>query len=317
MRIRFGTGIAVVVALVVGGVAGWFAAGAWGKSKCANMKVCKCENVETANDGRARSPSAPNGRARHSATADSKPRRKALIRSSADAEVQKRILENKISYLEKCIATAKGSDTQAGGSGNSDDGRAGSPLPAGNKRETKAEIIERLKKLPTDNERYFAFTRLDEKTQMSFTMGELKKLCPRQMTIDEELSEKFAERLDIMTEVTARRIGILEAFDPSGLNDEERKVHAEFMDFLAECPDVFAKMIDQRDSMTWGEVHGRIKKVISTYQRGAELVKKEHGMLVTQVVKSFEIPDGDAMELLATLDEVRDATSSGYFEKKD
>ena len=312
-----------MVALAVGGVAGWFAAGAWSKCenvevcKCENMKVCKCGNVETANDGRARSPSAPNGRAHRPATADSKPRRRALIRSSADAEVQKRILENKISYLEKCIAAAKGLSSKPDGSGASTDGRVGSPLPAGNKCETKAEIVERLMKLPTDTERYFAFTRLDEKTQMSLTMGELKKLCPRQMTIDEELAEKLAERLDKMTEVNARRIGILEAFDPSGLNDEERKVHAEFMDFLAECPDVFAKMIDQRDSMTWGEVNGRIKQMISTYKRGAELVKKEQGMLVTQVVESFEIPDGDALELRATLDDVWDATSSGYFEKKD
>ena len=301
--IAFATGrlgaFLAVVALAVGGVAGWFAAGAW--SKCENVEVCKCANVETANDGRARSPSAPNGRARRPATADSKPRRKALIRSSADAEVQKRILENKISYLEKCIAVAKGNDAK----------------PTPKKRETNAEIVERLMKLPTDTERYFAFTRLDEKTQMSLTIGELKKLCPRQMTIDEELAEKLAERLDKMTEVNARRIGILEAFDPSGLNDEERKVHAEFMDFLAECPDVFAKMIDQRDSMTWGEVNGRIKRMISTYKRGAELVKKEQGMLITQVVESFEIPDGDALELRATLDDVWDATSSGYFEKKD
>ena len=317
--IAFATGrlgaFLAVVALAVGGVAGWFAAGAW--SKCENVEVCKCANVETANDGRARSPSAPNGRARRPATADSKPRRKALIRSSADAEVQKRILENKIIYLEKCIAAAKELSSKPDGSGASTDGRAGSPLPAGNKRETKAEIIERLMKLPTDTERYFAFTRLDEKTQMSLTIGELKKLCPRQMTIDEELAEKLAERLDKMTEVNARRIGILEAFNPSGLNDEERKVHAEFMDFLAECPDVFAKMIDQRDSMTWGEVNGRIKRMISTYKRGAELVKKEQGMLITQVVESFEIPDGDALELRATLDDVWDATSSGYFEKKD
>ena len=57
--------------------------------------------------------------------------------------------------------------------------------------------------------------------------------------------------------------------------------------------------------------------MISTYKRGAELVKKEQGVLVTQVVKSFEIPDGDALELRATLDDVWDATSSGYFEKKD
>ena len=79
-----------VAALVVGVAAGWFAAGAWGN--CGNVELCNCGNVETANDGRARSPSAPNEKA--------KPQRKALIRSSANAEVQKRILENMIRYCE-------------------------------------------------------------------------------------------------------------------------------------------------------------------------------------------------------------------------
>ncbi len=46
------------------------------------------------------------------------------------------------------------------------------------------------------------------------------------------------------------------------------------------------------------------------------LVKMEREMLVTQTVKSFGIPDGDAVELRATLDEVRDATRFMYFEEK-
>jgi len=51
------TGIVVVfAALAIGGAAGWFAAGAWGKSKCENVEVCKCENVESANEGGARHP---------------------------------------------------------------------------------------------------------------------------------------------------------------------------------------------------------------------------------------------------------------------
>ena len=36
-----------------------------------------------------------------------------------------------------------------------------------------------------------------------------------------------------------------------------------------------------------------------------------------QTVKSFEIPDGDAVDLCATLDEVRDVTRFMYFEEKD
>ena len=298
MRTQRGTILVAMVALAVGGAAGWFAAGAWGKCKCANVEVCNCENVETANDGRARSPSAPNGRARRPATADSKPRRKALIRSSADAEVQKRILENKISYLEKCIVAAKGGDAK----------------PVENKRETNAELVERLMKLPTENERWTALMRLDRKTNMSFTLGEMKRLCPEHTEL--ALSEPPGWR-DKMTEVAARRIGILDAFDPSGLNEEERKVHTEFMEFLAEGPEAFVNMIDQNDSMTMGEVWECIEKVVSTLKRGAELVKKEREMLISQTVKSFEVPDGDAVELRATLDDVRDVTRFMYFEEKD
>ena len=286
MRTRCGI-FAAVVALAVGGVAGWFAAGAWGGAAGRGL------------------PALPDGgaccdvsRARRPATADSKPRRKALIRSSADAEVQKRILENKISYLEKCIAAAKGGDAK----------------PVENKRETNAEIVERLMKLPTENERWTALMRLDRKTNMSFTLGEMKRLCPEHTEL--ALSEPPGW-LDKMTEVAARRIGILDAFDPSGLNEEERKVHTEFMEFLAECPEAFVNMIDQNDSMTMGEVWECIEKVVSTLKRGAELVKKEREMLISQTVKSFEVPDGDAVELRATLDDVRDVTRFMYFEEKD
>ena len=294
MRARFETILAAAVALCVGVAAGWFAAArACGDAAVSSKPPYQGDASPACNNGRARSMNAPNEKA--------KPRRKVLMRSSADAEVQKRILENKIGYLEKCIAAAKVSDAK----------------PAEKMRETNAEIVARLMKLPTDNERYFAFTRLDEKTQMSLTIGELKKICPRQMTIDEELSEEFAKNLDKMTEVTARRIGILDTLDPSGLNDEERRVHAAFMECLAGWPDAYAKMIEQPDSMTWGEAYGRIENVISHQKQLRELAKSEHEMLVAQTIKSFEIPDGDAVELRAGLDDVRDVTSFGYFEKKD
>ena len=293
MRTQSGTILAAAVALAVGAAAGWFAARAWGGAACAARTPYQAR----ADVGRA---GAPNGSARRPATADAaaKPRRKALIRSSADAEVQKRILENKISYLEKCIAAAKGLNAKH----------------VEKKRETNAEIVGRLMKLPTENERWTALERLDRKTNMSFTLGEMKRLCPEHTEL--ALSEPPGWR-DKMTEVAARRIGILDAFDPSGLNEEERKVHIAFMEFLAEGPEAFVNMIDQNDSMTMGEVWECIEKVVSTFKRGAELVKKEREMLISQTVKSFEVPDGDALELRATLDDVRDVTRFTYFEEKD
>ena len=76
MRTRIGTILIAVVALVVGVATGGFAAGARGKNKCENVEVCKYGNVETANGGRAQSPSASNGRACRSAIADAKPHQK-------------------------------------------------------------------------------------------------------------------------------------------------------------------------------------------------------------------------------------------------
>ena len=68
--------LVALVAIAVGAAAGWFAAGARGKNKCENVEVCKNGNVETANGGRAQSPSASNGRACRSAIADAKPHQK-------------------------------------------------------------------------------------------------------------------------------------------------------------------------------------------------------------------------------------------------
>ena len=283
MRTRIGTILIAVVALAVGAAAGWFAAArAWGDAAVSSKPPYQGDASPACNNGRARSMNAPNEKA--------KPRRKVLMRSSADAEVQKRILENKIGYLEKCIAAAKVSDAKS----------------AEKKRETSAEIVERLMKLPTENERWTALSRLDRKTNMSFTLGEMKRLCPEHTAIDEP---KCLDNLDKITGFSARRIGVLGAFDLSGLNDEERKVHAEYMEVLAELPDLYANMIDQNDSMTMGEVWERIEKVISASERCANLHKKENDMLLSQMVKCFEIPDGDAAELRATFDDVKEITS--------
>ena len=148
---------AALAALAVGAAAGWFAAGARGN--CGNVELWNCGNVETANE-------------------TAKPRRRALIRSSANADVQKRILENKIRYLEDCIAAAKGGAV-SGESAHSDDGIDGAPRPAEGNHETYAELLERLRKLPTEGERLTALERADEKAQDLITIGDMWQLCPR------------------------------------------------------------------------------------------------------------------------------------------
>jgi hypothetical protein len=47
------------------------------------------------------------------------------------------------------------------------------------------------------------------------------------------------------------------------------------------------------------------------------LHRQPHHLRVERGQEIAEIPDGDAEELRATLDDVRDVTNSGYFEKKD
>jgi hypothetical protein len=71
-----------LAALAVGAMAGWFAAGAWGKCKCENVEVCKYGNMEAANAGK---PSAPNGRA----VSMKPPKEKAKPRRKTEANVEK------------------------------------------------------------------------------------------------------------------------------------------------------------------------------------------------------------------------------------
>ncbi len=275
MRTRFGTSLVATVVLAVGAVAGWLAAQL---GKCENVEVCKYGNMETAN-------------------AVDKPRRKALIRSSADAEVQKRILENKISYLEKCIAAAKGVDAK----------------PAEKMRETNAEIVERLMKLPTENERWTAYLRLDKKTQMALTLGEMKRLCPKHTVKALATAREREKALDRMTELTARRIGILWSLDRSSLTEEESAIHSDFMENVAGIPGLYADFMDQRDTMTIGEIMGRGQKFISCAKRCDELRDKERAMLVSLASRCFEVPEADAEELQLAIAEAFDFTNPLYF----
>ena len=285
---------AALAALAVGAAAGWFAAGAWGN--CGNVELCNCGNVETANE-------------------TAKPRRRALIRSSANADVQKRILEGKIRYLEKCIAAAK-VGTDSGEGAHSSDGIGGAPRSAEGNHETHAELVERLRKLPTEGERLTAWQRADDKAQELITVGEARQLMPRWAERSILSEKKLLENLDKSTELIGKRLGILCEFDLSGLNDEERKVHEDLMDRLAEFPDVFyTTLVAQLESTTMGEYSERIKKYLSFYRQGVGLETEEREILISQALRSFEVPEAE--ELRSTLDEVRNVISFGNFTRKD
>lgn len=281
---------AALAALAVGAAAGWLAARAWREGKCGN--------VETTNE-------------------TAKPRRRALIRSSANADVQKRILENKIRYLEDCIAAAK-VGTDSGEGAHSSDGVGGAPRSAEGNHETHAELVERLRKLPTEGERLTAWQRADDKAQELITVGEARQLIPRWAERSILSEKKLLENLDKSTELIGKRLGILCEFDLSGLNDEERKVHEDLMDRLAEFPDVFyTTLVAQLESTTMGEYSERIKKYLSFYRQGVDLETEEREILISQALRSFEVPEAEAKELRSTLDEVRNVISFGRFMRKD
>jgi hypothetical protein len=90
-------------------------------------------------------------------------------------------------------------------------------------------LVERLMKLPTENERWTALMRLDRKTNMSFTLGEMKRLCPEHTEL--ALSEPPGWR-DKMTEVAARRIGILDALCLVETIIREQGAHAVCVDLV-------------------------------------------------------------------------------------
>ena len=177
---------------------------------------------------------------------------------------------------------------------------------------SNAELVERLMKLPTETERSKALNELGEERLKTFTLAELAQLCPKMFAPpDGDDGKKIKDKITRTHETVSERLALLDTVDQSGMSEEERKLHADYIDTLARIPGLFDKMVDfdSYDSVTWGEHLETIQSLVSSVKSQRELAAAEMRMLFSQAAKSLDIPDGKETELISTLDEVAEMTN--------
>ena len=180
------------------------------------------------------------------------------------------------------------------------------------KSASNAELVEKLMKLPTEADRSKALNELGEERLKTFTLAELAKLCPKMFApLDGDDGKKIKDKITRTHETVSERLAILDTVDQSGMSEEERKLHADYIDNLVRMPGLFDKMVDfdSYDSVTWGEQLETIQSLVSSVKRHRELAVAEMRMLFSQAAKSLNIPDGKETELISTLDEVAEMTN--------
>ena len=279
MRIRGGTILAAaLVALAVGATAGWFAAGA-----CGNRGV-----VETANDGRARSPISPERsepRKRWlqgcAPNEKAKPRRKAPIRSSSESEVQKRILKADIAALEKRLAAAEKESERIAA--------AKSAIRASGEKLSKDLLLQSeaaRRKLKAEGK--------------GETVGEMRRLAPDWFLDSCKLP---IGKSDVLRRRTVEMLEILSAVDVSGRTDEEKEIHARYMEKLADM----SLNIDVRlDAVTddtpcdefWG-IGGDVVRQTTRELWGVEKIRdRECKMLRDLMSRELGITEGEMTAMI-------------------
>ena len=274
MRARFETILAAAVALCVGAAAGWFAAArAWGDAAVSSKPPYQGDASPACNNGRARSMNAPNENA--------KPRRKAPIRSSADAEVQKRILKADIAALEKRLAAAKKESERIAA--------AKSAIRASGEKLSKDLLLQ--------SEAARRKLKAEGKVE---TVGEMRRLAPDWFLASCKLP---IGKSDVLRRRTAEMLEILSAVDVSGRTDEEKEIHARYMEKLADM----SLNIDVRlDAVTddtpcdefWG-IGGDVVNQTTRELWGAEKIRdRECKMLRDLMSRELGITEGEMTAMI-------------------
>ena len=187
-----------VAALVVGAAAGWFAGGfVKGRQHAGGVGV---------------SPAQCDGQGVHRASKAPSPRRKAPIRSSADAEVQKRILKANIAALEKSLAAAK-KEAAAIAEAKATKDSTGNLGENAQKSQSRASMIA-----------------LGKKGQ-NITIGEWRRYAPERWEEIRNMQERWN---DSKRRQVIDMCEMLASADTSAMNEEERSLHLKYMQTLTD-----------------------------------------------------------------------------------
>jgi len=225
-----------------------------------------------------------------------KPKCKAPIRSSADTEVQKRILRKSVAFLEKRLVDAKKEADRIEA--------ARAALKASGMLEIKDALRQRDE----------ALKRLDKKMS-EMTVGEMRTFAP-------DWHAKVNKRLiDSSNNMCGQVIGMIDTLlmvDASSLSDEDRKVHEEYMAKLAEVAEAFSATADAvTDDMPYVKFMHATTDVFEKHVVPArELGKAEDKVLSRAVAQSLGLSDEEMKSFLEVAQEshdaVRHAMRNGY-----
>ena len=296
-----------LAALAVGAAAGWFAAGAWGERKCGNVELCNCGNVETANVGRARSPvsperSEPRKRWLQGCAPNEKanPLRKAPIRSTADAEVQRRILKANVAALEKRLVAAK-KEAERIAAARAAQGSSGA-LDEAALLMQRSEALKKLGK------------KLDEAT-----VGELREHAPDWWARELQKEMRWCDRHRTRT---VRMENVLSSADMESMTEDEREVHLRLMERLAETSSFYDGLLDAvNDDTTYAEFNKITRTVFEERKRDLELAQKERKTLHDKMSRMYNLSGEDAGALDAvckkTARTVKNCGVSNFFASAD
>jgi len=226
MRIRCGTILAAaLVALAVGAMAGWFAAGAWGERKCGNVELWKCGNVETAKVDRARSPVSPER---------SEPRKRWLQGCSPDGRVCR--TPARASASRTACGWGISATADAGESKVSEAELAALRDKAALlDKELKVLLDARARKAKADAQKAGGGDSQKDKPEVSAdealekceTYGELKRRYPN---VWREWHGKMSVHATRVLKKYDSWRGYMSGLDVSSMTDEERENHARMME---------------------------------------------------------------------------------------
>ena len=255
-------------ALAVGAAAGWFAAGV-GRARCP-------QRADGGGLGQTAAPVHRNGQDARcpSRVPAAKPKRKAPIRSSSDAEVQKRILIGRVATLKKQLAIAK----------KMDEARKNSPSAHESGNAENAKIYEEetssLKK------------HTGKVKQGSWTVGEMVKYAPT--WFDHSVCRIAVDRACADMSRISDALSILDGVDVSRMTEEEKAIHERFANELVACSDKLQKWIDMvdTDDTTWDEIWKGINGIYENVDES--FAEAERDVLRSMALRELGVAEGEA-----------------------
>ena len=266
--------VVVFIACAIGAAAGWFAERAWGKSKCANVKVCKCGNgevcrcgnVETANDG-----------ARRPATAAKKSK-------VTDAELA--ALRDKAAALDKELKD----------------------LLDARERKAKADA---QKKGGDDSKKDKPEVSEDEALEKCETYGELKRRYPN---VWKQWHGKMSGHAKHVLEKYDNWRTRMSGLDVSSMTDEERENHARMMEIYEKKHALMRETeLCGDDEMTVARFKENRDEMYRLAEEGRKLMAAERNALLRITAENLGRrlgwQEADTAEFAETLRAIGDATS--------